>query len=333
MYPLKYLMKFIFISFLFISFQAFSQSADSNYLSRKEVKKAVDQVSKLIRKQSLVTDDLNWREIDREVAQISATIESIDSLEKIFRYFTTQLRKAGDKHSFFLMEKRVDKIKGASQEGKQAESKYLENGVGYIKVPALLTFVGEKDKDFADNIRKQIQTLDSVHTITGWVVDLRHNTGGNMWPMLAGLNALTEDGTVGYFVYPASKKSIPWKSTNGSITYTGLKVDTYKIKNPQVKIAILIDSLTASSGEMTAISFSGLPNVRFFGTPSGGYTTANITIPLMYGNILNLAASYVADRNHKEFKDKIIPDEMITSTDKNKDETLEIATKWLEKNN
>ncbi|MEO7316993.1 MAG: S41 family peptidase, partial [Ginsengibacter sp.] len=322
-------MKLFFFSFLFISFQSFSQTTDSNYLSQKEVKKAVDQISKFIRKQSIVTDSLKWREIDREVEQISTTVKSKDDLEKINNYFTKQLRKAGDKHSFFLTGKRVDKIKSESQEGKQAESRYLENGVGYIKVPALLTFDGEKDKHFANNIRRQIQTLDTEHMITGWVVDLRHNTGGNMWPMLAGLNALIEDGIVGYFVYPASKKNIAWKSTNGNITFTGLKVDTYKIKNQQVKIAVLIDSLTASSGEMTAISFSGLPNVRFFGTPSGGYTTANITIPLLYGNILNLAASYVADRNHKEFMDKIIPDEIVTSTDKSKDETLGMAAKWL----
>ncbi len=150
-----------------------------------------------------------------------------------------------------------------------------------------------------------------------------------MWPMLAGLNALIEDGTVGYFVYPASKKNIAWKSTNGSITYTGLQTDTYKIKNPAAKIAVLIDSLTASSGEMTAISFSGLPNVRFFGTPSGGYTTANITIPLLHGNLLNLAVSYVADRNHKAFRNKIIPDEIVSSTNTKKDETLETAAKWL----
>ena len=322
-------MKLFFFSFLFFSFQSFSQTTDSNYLSQKEVKKAVEQISKFIRKQSIVTDSLNWREIDREVEQISTTVKSKDELEKIYSYYTKQLRKAGDKHSFFLTEKRVDKIKGESQESKQAESRYLQDGVGYIKVPACLTFDGEKDKHFANNIRSQIQTLDTEHTITGWVVDLRHNTGGNMWPMLAGLNALIEDGTVGYFVYPASKKNIAWKSTNGSITYTGLKTDTYKIKNQNVKIAILIDSLTASSGEMTAISFSGLPNVRFFGTPSGGYTTANITIPLLYGNILNLAASYVADRNHKSFRDRIIPDEIVTSTDTNKDATIEVATKWL----
>ena len=68
-------MKLFFFSFLFISFQSFSQTTDSNYLSQKEVKKAVDQISKFIRKQSIVTDSLKWREIDREVEQISTTVK------------------------------------------------------------------------------------------------------------------------------------------------------------------------------------------------------------------------------------------------------------------
>ena len=85
------LMKLFFFSFLFISFQSFSQTTDSNYLSQKEVKKAVDQISKFIRKQSIVTDSLKWREIDREVEQISTTVKSKDDLEKINNYFTKQL--------------------------------------------------------------------------------------------------------------------------------------------------------------------------------------------------------------------------------------------------
>ena len=225
----------------------------------------------------MFTDYLNWQKIDREVQQIAINIKSIDSLQGIHRFFIQQLRKVGDKHSFFLTGKQINKIKGESQESKQAESRYLKDGVGYIKVPACLSLDAEKDKDFANNIRRQIKALDTENTITGWVVDLRQNTGGNMWPMLAGLNALIKDGTVGYFIYPASKKESAWKSKNGIISFTGQRVDNYKIKNPQVRIAVLIDSMTGSSGEMTAVSFSGLPNVRFFGTPSAGYTTGNGT--------------------------------------------------------
>lgn len=205
--------------------------------------------------------------------------------------------------------------------------------MGYIKVPPCLNLDNEKDKDFANTIRRQIQKLDTENAITGWIVDLRQNTGGNMWPMLAGLNALIKDGTVGYFIYPSSKKEIAWKSMNGMIPFTADKVDNYKIKDPAIKIAVLIDSLTASSGEMTAISFSGLPNVRFFGTPSGGYTTANMSYNLSNGTMLLLASSYVADRNHKKFMDKIIPDEIVNSTNDIKDETLDLAKKWLLKNN
>jgi len=92
----------------------------------------------------------------------------------------------------------------------------------------------------------------------------------------------------------------------------------------------LIDSKTASSGEMTAISFIGLPNVKVFGQPSAGYVTANATIHLSDGTQLNLATSNVADRTHKIYSDKIIPDVIVNiQTDSTIDETLGASKKWL----
>ena len=34
----------------------------------------------------------------------------------------------------------------------------------------------------------------------GWIVDLRGNFGGNMWPMLLSVEPLIGNGTLGYFV-------------------------------------------------------------------------------------------------------------------------------------
>ncbi|MGZ4012264.1 MAG: S41 family peptidase, partial [Flavisolibacter sp.] len=146
--------------------------------------------------------------------------------------------------------------------------------------------------------------------------------GGNMWPMIDGLNALIKDGIIGYFVFPKSKKKIPWISRNTA--------NNYKLKNTNIRIAVLIDSLTASSGEMTAISFIGLSNVRVFGVPSAGYTTANKTYELSDGTLLLLAASYAADRTKKLYLGKILPDVTIEDNpNTTADETVEAAKKWL----
>lgn len=197
-----------------------------------------------------------------------------------------------------------------------------------MKVPRCLTFSEEKDVAFADYIRSIIEKIDTENTVTGWIVDLRHNTGGSMWPMLAGLNALISDGVSGYFVQGKSKTA--WQNNNGKITGINQSVSTYKIKGNNVKIAILIDAQTGSSGEMTAISFLGLPNVKSFGQKSAGYTTANQTFNLSDKSQLLLATTYVTDRTGKSHKDVIIPDVTVEDLANTKDDNvIKTAEKWL----
>jgi C-terminal processing protease CtpA/Prc len=140
----------------------------------------------------------------------------------------------------------------------------------------------------------------------------------------------TNDGIVGYFSGSKNQKELAWEGNNGKIANTDELIDTYKVTKLPIKIALLIDSMTGSSGEITAISFIGLANVKVFGTPSAGYITANATIILFDGTLLNLATSNVADRTHKIYFDKIIPDLNVnTGISSNVDTPLETAKKWL----
>jgi C-terminal processing protease CtpA/Prc len=155
-----------------------------------------------------------------------------------------------------------------------------------------------------------------------------------MWPMVAGLNALMNDGTVGYTVRNGKKKQKEWKTENGKINYSKELINTYKIKNINTKIAVLINSKTGSSGEMAAITFIGLPNVKLFGQPSAGFTTANSTFYLSDGTLLFLSTNFVTDRTYKKYPDRIIPDEIINiQSGISDDETLENSKKWILKTN
>lgn len=98
----------------------------------------------------------------------------------------------------------------------------------------------------------------------------------------------------------------------------------YKAKNLDHKIAVLLDRRTASSGEMTAISLSGLKNSKTFGNESGGYTTANGMYELSDGSTLFLASSYCQDRNKKIYMGKIQPDVRVDNS-----EIMQTAQKWI----
>lgn len=313
---------------LFASNIVYSQ--DTDYKISKRNKRFIKEVSKIIKEKSLFADSLNWNRISQELVTLPLGKNDSADHKIIFDYFIKKLRSVGDKHSLFLTQANKNSFTRNNSESKQPESRYLGDGIGLIKVPKCMTFDYEKDKDFANSIRYQIKKIDTENKIIGWIVDLRNNGGGNMWPMVAGLNSLMVDGTVGYLVGRTNIKETEWKTVNGKINYSKVLVDTYKVKKINNKIAVLIDSMTGSSGEMTAITFIGLTNVKLFGQPSAGYTTANSTFNLSDGTQLYLATNFVADRTHKTYPDKIIPDKIInTQSSFGIDETLEYSKKWI----
>ncbi|HKG06448.1 MAG TPA: S41 family peptidase [Pedobacter sp.] len=189
--------------------------------------------------------------------------------------------------------------------------------------------------EFATTIQNIIYKLDTENQIKGWVVDLRQNTGGNMYPMIAGLGPLTGEGNLGYFISMSHKKEAMYlwfykKGGSGAASGTIVQLSKpYSLKNKAVKVAVLIGPNTSSSGEMTAISFIGKKNARLFGTPSGGFTTGNVSFKLADGSNLLLASSYTADRNKKSYKKKIMPDVQISNASGQDDAVLKAAEDWL----
>jgi carboxyl-terminal processing protease len=321
--------RYLFIVFLFANVSLFGQISSENASTSKQVVKYLKDYCTLIKKNALYADSLNWNELESKLTTLSKGMTTVTECRSVIDTIMQMLKRAGDRHSFFLPKEAAQKEKSETYDGKQAESYYLSAGIGYIKVPEFTSFNATACASFASNIQNQIKSLDESHAINGWIVDLRDNTGGNMYPMILGLSALTQDGIYGYIIDPKHKKEIAMSVINGG---TGpVKIEkTYKIKNSSCKIAILINPFTGSSGEFTAISFLSLPNVETFGQPSAGATTSNYRYDLSDGSYLLLATAYMADRNHKKYLPNIIPDILTpNSTDSNMDPALDLAQKWL----
>jgi carboxyl-terminal processing protease len=290
-----------------------------------QVTSYINEITGIIKNNSLVARQIDWARYDKEVSELSRNITDVDSCRPVLDYITNTLRENGDKHSFFIYKSGLEKLNNGAFQPKQPQARFYDLHTGYIQVPAIMSFNARVNNAYRDTIQQLIKKLDTENDITAWIVDLRGNTGGNMWPMLAGLNALIKDGVAGYWVSLKNKKT-KWYSYGRGMMGTG---KFYKVKKMSSPIAVLIDSFTASSGEMTAISFLGLPNVKTFGQPSAGYTTANYTYTLSNGSIFQLATSYAADRKRKVYKDKIIPDLLIKENTITADDVLEAAKKWI----
>jgi hypothetical protein len=219
------------------------------------------------------------------------------------------------------------------------QGQLIDKKIGYLLLPS---FGGEESwkpevmEEFAmkfQNILKQLENKGA----TKWILDLRYNSGGNMWAMLAGVGPLLGEQPIGYFNSETDK--VPWtyqKGIAGTPNNPACQLKSPLIlKRPFAPVAVLIGKYTTSAGEAIAVAFQGRGKTKFFGSPSGGATTATQTVWLGDGAILFLTVAVYADRNQKEYGGKILPDLTIDNnptelgTPLAKDPTVNTAQKWL----
>lgn len=210
--------------------------------------------------------------------------------------------KRANKHSFLQV----------SSPG--AASTLLAQGVGYIHVPQR----GGAAVELADSLHNAVRTLQDAGACA-WIVDVRANGGGNMWPMLAGIGPLLGDTIVGSFgTTPTSAHWYYKDGVSGTIASTG-KLDTasrvtvapVRLRDTSAPIAVLVDAGTGSSGEAVVIAFAKRPNTRSFGSPSAGYATVNRGIRLADGANMVITTGYNADRAGQAYGDQLIPDSTV----------------------
>lgn len=73
----------------------------------------------------------------------------------------------------------------------------LDGGIGYLELPGVSS--GPKAANYDDTLNELLDQIDDG-TLRGCIIDLRRNTGGTLWPMLAGIGPPAGAGKVGAFV-------------------------------------------------------------------------------------------------------------------------------------
>ncbi|GAA5514660.1 hypothetical protein Dcar01_03416 [Deinococcus carri] len=210
-------------------------------------------------------------------------------------------------------------------------------GIGLVTLPECdLNGILAEGGTYQDRVREILLDL-TAQGATRWVVDLRLNLGGNMWPMLAGIGPLAGEGELGAFV--RGEQRWPWSHAGGEASMEGeVLARTPGAFLPPLPdtapIAVLISPLTASSGEIITLSFLGRPGTRLFGEPTRGLTTSNSLYELPGGAALLITTALDADRTGRVFSGPIEPDVPV-STDwaefqTGKDPVLKAALAWLE---
>lgn len=188
-----------------------------------------------------------------------------------------------------------------------------DDNIGYISVPWISTSDPAICALMADSLQSLIGWL-AARGATRWIVDLRRNSGGNCWPMLAGMGPLLGNGVCGYFVRKARVTNIRYQdgaALHGNTVMCRAGKPIVLTDRQRQQIVVLTGPKTSSSGEILALAFKGMPQVRLMGEPTAGFTTANTTYDLFDGSTLVLTICQEADRTGKVCEGKIIPDDLI----------------------
>ena len=213
--------------------------------------------------------------------------------------------------------------------------KALDDRLGYIDLPGS---TGSKADEvlFTQTGQRGIRDVDTAGARCGWVLDLRRNTGGYPYSMLAAISALYGNAELGGTV-DIDGNINRFSTFNGALRVNGLFAVPASggippLSQPNGPIAILTSSATASAGELAMVGFAGRPGVRTFGDPTFGVPSGNVGRSFPDGSFLAVTNTLDIDRTGRTYIGPLLPDEPVAMDwsffGTPEDPVLAAATRW-----
>ena len=259
---------------------------------------------------------IKWDSIRPVFIEQTKTMSDINVLEPHFKKVLSQLK---DGHSGLFFEK--------ADQNKEAEQELFEKMIGmtdqeagfppkvfshfmtkdhyaYIRIPGVFY----EQRKYVDTIGTQLKALDAQQP-KGWIIDLRENDGGSIFPMIWHFADLIDVDSTYSVVDRAgvgSKQNVRMNNLNDQdqkmaklfdLEYD--KVPPIAIKNKNVPIVLLVSRFTSSSGEFFAAHFKGQKNATVMGQTTSGKTSANDQFAVGNNYMINLTTSVIKDRTGK----------------------------------
>jgi carboxyl-terminal processing protease len=201
----------------------------------------------------------------------------------------------------------------------------LPETIGYVKLSSCSCQGADADR-YAEAVQQAIRTADNPRLV-GWIVDLREDGGGNMWPMIAGLGPIFGEGIIGWIVYNNRDYEREYRAGAAlSLDEPFARVALpYTLIRPSPKVAVLTADTTNSAGEAITVFFKGRLETRSFGAPTCGHHHLLWDFSMRDGATLTLKTAHNADRLKRTYAGPVTPDELATAGG----EAVSRALAWL----
>ena len=305
-----------------------TQPSTSTGTLSQVAKAYLDEIISTMQTYSLYRHNIDWTAFRTSVYTAAGSAQAVSDTYPAIRVAYGLL---GDIHGRYTSPSGTSVSGGTSLNCSDSSpaSATLPAGIQLVKVPQCVYLPSTPEAvQFAQQIQDAIRTGDADATV-GWIVDLRNNLGGDTYPMIAGIGPILGEGIWGYFTGPDGKNDAYGYRAGSSFWSNDVETtvtNPYSLRQPNPKVAVLLNTVTASAGESVAIGSVGRPNTRSFGNPTCGYTTGVSTYSLSDGAKVGLATSVMADRTGHTYGRQVVPDETIADSAA----TLQLAIEWLQ---
>jgi carboxyl-terminal processing protease len=292
----------------------------------------LDSAIALARRYSLWRDTVTWSVVEPRVRELAAGARRSRDAYPAIWYLLARL---GDRHSFMQTPNVASDWEAGRVKNAEPQVRALPDGAGYVSVPAYSGGDSAGMRAYAERMHAALAGV-APGARCGWVVDLRPNGGGNMFPMLAGLKPFLGGGQLGSFWQPGGEAGVgtyvePWIAGRE----VGVEPPPSLAALEQAPVAVLTGPRTGSSGEVVTLAFRGRPRTRSFGAPTAGYTTGNERYVLPDGAAILLTVSVYVDRTGARYGGKVAPDSLVGPATTvpipagAPDAALDAATAWV----
>ena len=255
--------------------------------------------------------DVDWAAVGQQAEDVLA---HAGGYADTHAFLAEVLGTAGGRHSRLVPPagRREARARAAAGGGPSLPTGELRDGIGSVVLPSVPggRAFGRRYIDAGGDLVGAL----AASRPRGWIVDLRRNGGGGMWPMLAAVAGLLDLGDLGYFALPGGQPMQAWSLGRRYVRAGRRPMNRHRgarLRPMDIPVAVLVSRRTASAGEAAAVALRGQSPSRTFGAPTAGLTTANRTHLLRDGTRLSISGCYYADRDRRPVTGPIAPDEAV----------------------
>ncbi|MEZ4874017.1 MAG: S41 family peptidase [Flavobacteriaceae bacterium] len=333
----------------FLTFFVINLTAQEVSLSTSKV---LDSIISIAKSQSVYANKVDWPDVTKKM---HALIKDGDSLPSIIPPVELMMKELGDFHGAllynfqrhnsyykqdYLYPVSFETVQAIQSLGIDLKGVMLPGQIAYVKIPGMNIFGPEEINKNANALRTIICDLKGQKP-KGWIIDLRANLGGNMYPMFAGLGELLPNIDLSGDTQNGIDYFSNWENNHGNFYMWGAPMTQGELQcnpkevneNTSNKIAVLTSRYTASSGEAVASGLKNHENIQLFGEITSGYSSTTGWFPITEHIVFSPTVAYFKSLDGTVYDHGVYPDVVIEEPldleNLTSGITIEKAIEWL----